>query len=126
MNDILQYKGYYANIHFSAEDEVFFGKLIGINDLVSFEADSVKNLKKAFQETIENYIQYCKEIGKQPEKTYKGSFNIRIPSDLHREAAILAAIKNITLNDFVRYALDLTISNEKNNAKSRLKSKITH
>ncbi|HXL59004.1 MAG TPA: type II toxin-antitoxin system HicB family antitoxin [Chitinophagaceae bacterium] len=115
MNDILQYKGYYAEIHFSAEDEVFYGKLIGINDLVNFEADSVKALKKAFNEAVEDYLKTCKEIGKVPDKTYKGSFNVRIPSELHRQAVIFAAIKKVTLNDFVRYALDLTISKEKNN-----------
>ena len=73
MNDILQYKGYYADISFSAQDEVFYGKLIGINDLVNFEADSVKALVKAFHEAVEDYLETCAEIGKAPEKTYKGS-----------------------------------------------------
>ena len=113
MNDILQYKGYYADIHFSADDEIFFGKLIGINDLVNFEADSVKGLKKAFKEAVDDYLETCKELKKEPNKTYKGSFNVRIPSELHKQAAIFAALKKITLNDFVRYAIDQTISNEK-------------
>ena len=112
MNDILQYKGYYAEIHFSSEDEVFFGKLIGLNDLINFEADSVKGLKESFIEAVEDYLITCKQIGKTAEKTYKGSFNVRIPPNLHRQAAVFAAIKNITLNDFVRYALDMTISSE--------------
>ena len=114
MNDIFQYKGYYAEIHFSAEDEVFYGKLIGINDLVNFEADSVKGLKKAFKEAVEDYLETCQNLNKTPDKTYKGSFNVRIPSELHKEAALFAAIKKITLNDFVRYAIDFTISKEKN------------
>ena len=114
MNDLLQYKGYYAEIHFSAEDEVFYGKLIGINDLVNFEADSVKGLKKAFKETVEDYLETCRNLNKAPDKTYKGSFNVRTPSELHKEAALFAAIKKITLNDFVRYAIDFTISKEKN------------
>jgi len=113
MIDILQYKGYYATIHFSAEDEVFFGKVIGINDLVNFEADSVKGLKKAFKDAVEDYQETCRSMGREPEKTYKGSFNVRIPSELHKEAATFAAIKNISLNDFVRYAIDLTIEKEK-------------
>ena len=124
MNDILQHKGYYAEIHFSAEDEVFFGKLIGINDLVNFESDSVKGLKKACIEAIEDYLKTCLEVGKMPDKTYKGSFNVRIPSDLHKQAAIFASIKNITLNDFVRYALDLTISKE--NSELTKKRKLTN
>lgn len=112
MNDTLQYKGYYANIYFSAEDEVFFGQIIGINDLVNFEANSVKGLKKAFAEAVDDYLKICTELNKIPDKIYKGSFNIRIPSDLHRKAAAFAAVKQITLNDFVKYAIDKTISNE--------------
>lgn len=112
MIDVLQYKGYYADIHFSAEDEVFFGKIVGVNDLVNFEADSVKGLKKAFGEAVDDYLETCSELGKQAEKTYKGSFNVRIPTDLHRQAAMVAYLKKISLNDFVKYALDSTISKE--------------
>ena len=60
MNDILEYKGYYADIHFSANDEVFFGKLIGISDLVSFEGNSVNELKEAFIEAVEDYLETCR------------------------------------------------------------------
>jgi predicted HicB family RNase H-like nuclease len=112
MTDILKYKDYYATISFSSEDDVFYGQLIGITDLVMFEGDSVKELKKAFHEAVDDYLDTCKEIGKAPEKTYKGSFNVRISSDLHRQAAVIAAVKNVTLNDFVRYAIDLTIKKE--------------
>jgi predicted HicB family RNase H-like nuclease len=121
MNDILQYKGYYADIHFSADDDVFFGKMIGINDLVTFEADSVKALKKAFSEAVEDYLKTCAALKKSPDKTYKGSFNIRIPTELHRKAAMVAALKKVTLNDFVRYAIDFTITNEHATAKQLLR-----
>ncbi|TAF43043.1 MAG: type II toxin-antitoxin system HicB family antitoxin [Sphingobacteriales bacterium] len=113
MTDILEYKGYYADLHFSAEDDVFYGKLIGINDLINFESDSVKGLKKAFKEAVDDYLETCLALKKSPDKTYKGSFNVRIPSELHKELALFAAIKNISLNDFVRYAIDMTISTEK-------------
>src|SRR5688572_27068586 len=111
MNDILQYKDYLATVSYSSEDEVLYGKVIGINDLVTFESGSVKELKKAFKEAIEDYIETCTSLKKTPDKTYKGSFNVRIPSDLHKEAAMYAAIKNMSLNDFVRYAIDYTLSN---------------
>jgi predicted HicB family RNase H-like nuclease len=110
MNDILQYKGYYANVQYSAEDDVFFGSVVGINDLVSFEGTSVKGLKQAFYEAIDDYLETCKAQNKEPEKTYKGSFNIRISSELHRQAAIISAGKNMTLNDFVRYAIDMAVN----------------
>lgn len=106
MNDILEYKGYSANVHFSAEEDIFYGKIFGINDLVSFEGETVKELKQAFREAVDDYLETCKEIGKEPDKTYKGVFNVRIPSNLHRQAAIVAATKNITLNDLVKTAID--------------------
>jgi predicted HicB family RNase H-like nuclease len=105
MNDVMQYKNYYASVHFSAADEAFYGKVLGITDLVSFEGSSVNELKVAFEEAIEDYILTCSEIGKQPEKTYKGTFNVRIPSALHKQASIFASVNNITLNEFVKKAL---------------------
>jgi predicted HicB family RNase H-like nuclease len=62
MNDIIQYKNYYASVHFSAVDDVFYGKIIGINDLVSFEGSSVKELKTAFEEAVEDYLYTCDQI----------------------------------------------------------------
>ena len=109
MKDVLEYKSYYATIHYSAEDEIFYGKLIGVNDLISFEGVSVIEIKEAFREAVDDYIETCRELGKEAEKPYKGSFNVRIPSDLHKQAVIQAASKNMSLNDFVRLAIDYTI-----------------
>ena len=110
MTDILQYKEYFASVHFSAEDEIFFGKIIGINDAVTFEGSTVNELKKGFQEAVEDYLATCKALNKEPEKIYKGSFNIRIPPELHRQAALFSATKKMSLNDFVRFAIDFTLT----------------
>lgn len=112
MNDILQYKNYYATVHFSAADEVFYGKIIAINDLVNFEGSSVKELKIAFEEAVDDYLETCKEIGKTPDKTYKGTFNVRVPSSLHKEASLFAAFHNMTLNEFVKKALSFTLAHK--------------
>jgi predicted HicB family RNase H-like nuclease len=109
MNDILQYKEYYATVHFNADDEVFHGKVLGINDVVSFEGTTVKELKLAFEEAVDDYLETCKELGKHPDKTYKGTFNVRISASLHRDAARYAAAKNMTLNDFVKQAINFVI-----------------
>jgi predicted HicB family RNase H-like nuclease len=110
MNETLQYKEYIGSVTFSAEDEVFYGKILGVNDLVSFEGASVRELKKSFHEAVDDYLETCQSIGKDPDKTYKGSFNVRIPSNLHREAAIYSARKNMSLNDFVRFAIDFVLT----------------
>jgi predicted HicB family RNase H-like nuclease len=112
MNDILQYKNYFASVHFSSADEVFYGKAVGINDLVSFEGASVKELKTAFEEAIEDYLDTCETIGKSPEKAYKGTFNVRVPSTLHKEASIFAAINNITLNQLVKKSLSFALQHK--------------
>ena len=118
MNDIIKYRDYLASVQFNADDEVFHGKILGINDLVNFEGVSVKELKKAFAEAVEDYIETCKAVGKDPDKTYKGTFNVRIPQDLHRQAAIQSAQQNMSLNDFVRYAIDFTLSHSRDMRKS--------
>lgn len=120
MNDILQYNNFFASVHFSAEDEVFHGKILGINDLISFEGDSVKKLKQAFQEAVEDYLETCEAIGKEPEKTYKGSFNVRVSSTLHKEAALFAAVHDMTLNEFVKLALSYTLRRKDDIDKSML------
>jgi predicted HicB family RNase H-like nuclease len=112
MNDILQYKNYYASVHFSADDEVFYGKVLGVNDLISFEGASVKELKTSFEDAVEDYLDMCTSINKDPDKTYKGTFNVRVPSALHKQAAVFAAIHNITLNEFVKKALSFTLSHK--------------
>jgi len=104
-NNTLSYKDYYGSVEYSAADECFFGKIIGINDLVSFEGGSVSELKKAFAEAVDDYIAMCAEIGKEPQKSYKGSFNVRIPPELHKEAAITATRIGISLNAFVEKAI---------------------
>jgi predicted HicB family RNase H-like nuclease len=112
MNDILEYKGYYGTVQFSSEDEVFYGKLFGIDDLVTFEGGSVRELKKAFHEAVDDYLETCAEVGKDPDKTYKGTFNVRISTDLHKAAAVYAAVNNISLNDFVKTAIHYALSHK--------------
>jgi predicted HicB family RNase H-like nuclease len=111
MNDVLEYKGYYASVHFSSEDDVFYGKIVAIDDLVNFEGGSVKELKKAFHEAVNDYLETCASIGKEPNKTYKGTFNVRISTDLHKAAAVYAASENISLNDFVKKAIRYALTN---------------
>jgi len=104
--DYLEYKGFVATVHFSTEDEVFFGKIEGIPDLVSFEGNSVKELKKAFEQAVKDYVQFCKEHSKPIMKSLKGSFNIRINPEVHRQAYNASLAKGISLNQFVQKAIE--------------------
>ena len=103
--DYLEYKGYIGKIHYSQEDEVFFGTIFGIDDLVTFEGESVHELKNAFEEAVDSYLEMCEEIGKEPDKTYRGLFNVRIDPELHKQIAMEAVKRGISLNQFVETAL---------------------
>ena len=109
MKDTIKYKGFIGSVHFDAEDEVFHGKIEGAPDLVTFEGKSVKELKKAFQEAVEDYLALCKEAGKEPMKSCKGSFNVRISPTLHIAAVVAAMERGITLNQLVKTALEQEI-----------------
>ena len=105
MKDIMTYKAYIGSIHYSTEDEVFFGKLEGIDDLVTFEGRSVDELKEAFVEAVEDYVDTCKRNNKEPLRTYKGTFNVRVSPELHKKLAIKATQEGISLNQIVEKAL---------------------
>ncbi|RPI76598.1 MAG: type II toxin-antitoxin system HicB family antitoxin [Desulfobacteraceae bacterium] len=113
MKDVLSYKDFIGSVHFNAEDEVFFGKIEGIDDLVSFEGKSVEELKRAFEESVEDYMRLCKENRKEIEKSYKGSFNVRIAPELHRKAKRKATLLGISLNQFVQKAVEDELEQEK-------------
>ncbi|MDR0680473.1 MAG: type II toxin-antitoxin system HicB family antitoxin [Dysgonamonadaceae bacterium] len=106
MNDVLTYKGYIGSVHFSAGDNVFFGKIEGINDLVTFEGETVPELKNAFRHVVDEHIKDCERENIPVEKSYKGSFNVRLSPDLHRRAAISAKMYGTTLNTFVKEAIE--------------------
>jgi predicted HicB family RNase H-like nuclease len=84
MNYILQYKDYSATVPFSNKDDVFYGKAIDINELITFEGALVKKFKKAFRAAIDDYLLPCKELSKTPDKTYKGSFDVQSSSEFYK------------------------------------------
>ena len=104
--NVLTYKGFVGSVSFSAEDDVFFGKVEGINDLITFEAKSVSELKNAFHYVIDEHIKDCENENAPVEKSYKGSFNLRLTPDLHRRAFIMAKSQGRTLNAFVRESIE--------------------
>jgi predicted HicB family RNase H-like nuclease len=111
MNNILIYKEFIGSVNYSADDHIFFGKIEGITDLVTFEGTSVDELENAFQEMVNLHIEDCKREGKPVEKSYKGSFNVRISQELHKKAAQAASVKGITLNQLVKRAISREVEN---------------
>lgn len=106
MKDVLRYKDFIGSVHFSADDECFFGKIEGIDDLVTFEDRDVEGLKRSFREAVEDYIELCRKAGRPLFRSYAGSFNIRMPAELHRKAARKSALLGISLNQLVQRAVE--------------------
>ncbi len=105
MANTIEYNGYIGNIEYSAEDKCFFGKLEMIDDLVTFEATTADELEKNFHNAVDEYIQTCKDLKREPQKVYKGVFNVRIDPELHKTIYIEALKAGISLNAFVQKVL---------------------
>ncbi len=109
MKDLLQYKGFMGSVHFSPQDSCFFGKIEGIEDLVTFEGRSVDEIQKAFQEAVVDYKTLCVSLGKSIQKSYKGSFNVRISPELHKQAVQKSLMQGISLNQLVQKAIEESV-----------------
>jgi predicted HicB family RNase H-like nuclease len=105
MKNMMEYKGYYGSVNYNDEDQIFYGKVEFIRSLISYDGYDVNSLRNNFQEAIDDYLQLCLEIERQPEQSFQGSFNIAIGSQLHRLAVMTAQEKGINLDTLIRDAL---------------------
>ena len=112
MNNTMEYKGYVGSVEFSEEDGLFYGKVMGIRALISYEGTTAHELVDDFHGAVEDYLALCEAEGKEPEKAYKGSFNVRISPELHKQAAIFATTHGISLNSLVENALRTSLVNQ--------------
>ena len=87
MSHTFEYKGYNGSVLYSAEDKTLHGRIIGIRDMVTYEGKNVSSLEKNFKAAVDEYLKFCKAEGKTPDTPYKGSFNVRLGTDLHKRAA---------------------------------------
>lgn len=91
------YKGYAAAVEFDGDDEIFVGRIVGIRDVVGFHADSVEELKAAFHEAVDDYVETCRRAGKTPDKAYSGSLMVRVDPAVHAQAARAAELSGKSL-----------------------------
>ena len=105
MSSVMEYKGYVGSVEFSPEDELFFGKVQGVRALISYEGKDAKSLLEDFYAAVDDYIAMCEVEDVVPEKAYKGSFNVRISPELHKQAAIAAMSEQMSLNALVESSI---------------------
>ena len=99
----MTYKGYAGTVEYSEEDNVLFGRLTDIDDVITYEGESIKELREAFQESVDDYLEHCHNIGKTPDKPFSGKFTLRIP-EVHARLASQAMTMGKSLN---QYAADI-------------------
>jgi predicted HicB family RNase H-like nuclease len=109
MKNTLSYKGFFGSVSYSDEDGVLYGKIEGINDLVTYESTEVSDLIKQFRISVDEYIESCKHFNKPLLKSFKGSFNVRVKPEVHQKATMLATMQGISLNQLVQKAIEREI-----------------
>lgn len=112
MKNILEYKGYHTKIVFDTESMLLRGKIEGINDYVDFEVQDISRVEAEFHAAVDDYLEFCKEVGKKPEKEYKGTFNVRISPELHKKLALCAFKDDCSLNAEVEKAICAFVDSE--------------
>lgn len=115
----MNYKGYIGSIEASPEDGILYGKLLYIQALITYEAETVSELKNAFEDSVDFYLADCKQEGVAPEKPCKGSFNIRVGHDMHLAAVQAANREHKSLNEWVRGALEAQLAKNRSQHASR-------
>jgi predicted HicB family RNase H-like nuclease len=105
----LTHNGYIGSIEVSVEDACLHGRILFIDDLVTYEGESVPEIRTAFQDAVDRYLAHCQRVGKPASKPYSGTFNVRIGPELHSKAAKVAHLKKIKLNEFVKQSIQAAI-----------------
>ena len=120
---MMQHKGYTAKIEFDPDSELLHGEVLGIRDVVTFQARSVKALRKAFRDSVDDYLAFCKARGEAPEKPRSGNFVVRVDSELHRKAEMLAKASGRSLNSWIADCLHRELSRTTPRKKTRAASR---
>ena len=106
MNNTIQYKGYIGSVEFSEEDGIFYGKVMGIRSLISYEGENARELLDDFHGAIDEYLEICKAEGKEPETAFKGIFNIRLSPELHKKLFIYTTAHQMSMNKYIEETLE--------------------
>ena len=105
MSNTMSYKGYSARIAYDDEDRIFTGRVAGIRDGVGFHAETVDDLRAAFEEAVDDYLETCAKLGKEPQKAYSGQVMFRVDPEVHRKAALAAELSGKSLNQWAEDVL---------------------
>ena len=108
---MMEYQGYQGKVEFDDEADIFHGEVLNILDVITFQGESVREVRKAFRESVDDYLDFCKERGEEPEKPFSGQFVTQIPPELHREISLAASRSGKSLNAWITEQLRAAASN---------------
>ena len=103
---MMKYKGYYGVVQYDDEAKIFHGEVVNTRTVITFQGTTVDEIEQAFRDSVDDYLDWCKERGKEPEKPFSGKFVLRIPPELHRQLNLKAKLNNASLNSFIVQTLE--------------------
>jgi len=109
---MMEYKGYFGKVEFDSEAEIFHGEVINIRDVITFEGVSVEELKRAFEDSVDDYLEFCAERGEDPEKPFSGKFVVRLSPEIHRKAFLKAKLSDKSLNSWVSEVVEKAVESQ--------------
>jgi predicted HicB family RNase H-like nuclease len=102
---MMEYNGYIGHVEYDDEAEIFHGEVINTRDVITFQGKNVVEIKQAFRDSVQDYLEYCAKLGQQPEKPFTGKFMLRIPPDLHRKIYVAAKQSGESINAWIKEQL---------------------
>ena len=109
---MMEYKGYIGKVEIDEEVGILYGEVINVRDVITFEGKTVDEVQQAFQESVDDYLEFCAQRGESPEKPFSGKFVVRLPAELHRKAYIQAKLKDKSLNSWITEVLQSVLRNQ--------------
>lgn len=106
----MNYKGYHGQVNYDEDAKLFHGEVVGLRDVVTFQGTSVDELEQAFKDSVDEYLDFCKELGRAPEKPFSGKLILRLPPEIHERAAYQAKCSGVSLNTWLKQGIQQLLS----------------
>src|SRR5690625_5323174 len=126
---MLKYKGYHGKVEFDEEAGLFHGEIVDLRDVITFQGKSVEELDQGFRDSIDDYLDFCKQRGEEPDKPFSGRLMLRLPTEIHRKVYVQAKKEGKSLNEYITekmYLVNKQTVKPNENRRTRMNSDIHH
>lgn len=114
----MKYKGYHGQVNYDEDAKLFHGEVVGLRDVITFQGTSVDELEQAFKDSVDEYLDFCKELGRAPEKPFSGKLILRLPPEIHERAAYQAKCSGLSLNAWITHGIQQLLPSPQKNKPS--------